>query len=140
MLSLFAKLVSISILFLISTCLHSEPYSNSQAQIVGDDGQLIAANLSMLLPSDTDKAICSALKDPSKLPYISYGDSNGFNACISRCLTYIVRQICPQLPAGKNYLAMKPELFEKLLTTCNADINRFVTSATQCPYVKCKPY
>jgi hypothetical protein len=138
--SLFGKLVSIFFLYLFSTCVHCESYSNSQSQLVDDDGQLIAANLGMLLPSDTDKAICSSLQDPSKLSYISYGDTNGFNACISRCLTYEVRQVCPQLPAGKNFLATKPELFNKMLKSCDAVINRFVKKETQCPFVKCKPY
>jgi hypothetical protein len=140
MLSLFGKLVSISIIFLFSTCIHSESYSNSQAQIVDNDGQIIAGNLNMLMPSDTDIAICSSLKSPSKLPYISYGDANGFNACISRCLTFVVMQICPQLPVGKSLLATKPELFDKMLASCNEDINSFVTRGIQCPYVKCKPY
>jgi hypothetical protein len=135
----FGRLVTISIIYLFSTCLHSEPYSNSQAQIVDDNGQLIEANLGMLLPSDTDKAICSALKDPANLSYLSYGDSNGFNACISRCLTFELRQICPQLPPGKSYLATKPGLLNQLVTSCHSSINRFVTNGTECPFVKCRP-
>ena len=140
MLSLSAKLISlIFIIYFLSACSHSESYKNSKAQIVDDDGQIIVANLNMLQPTDTDNAICSSLHEPSRLPYISYGDSNGFNACISRCLTYELMQVCPQLPHGKNILATKPAALNQMLESCRSSINRFVTQGTQCSFVKCKP-
>jgi hypothetical protein len=139
MLSLSNKLICIiSLIYFLSACSHSESYSNSQAKIVDDDGQLIVDSLNMLLPTDTDNAICSSLQDPSKLPYISYGNANGFNACISRCLTYVLLQVCPQLPAGKNILATQPKILNDMLAKCNDDINSFVTREIQCPHVNCR--
>jgi hypothetical protein len=142
MLSRSAKLASIILqIFLLSACSndqHSQSQNIPKSLIIDDQGQLIATNLDKLQPTDTDSLICGSLQDPAQLPYVSYGDSSGYNACVSRCLTFVVRQICPQLPAGRNIFYSKPEILNKLLTDCEANTNRFVNQSIECPHINCK--
>ncbi len=86
-----------------------------------------------------DSEICAGLKDPSTLPFISYNTPEGFNECVSRCITSAMIQVCPQLPQNSNLFATRPEIKQQMFEGCTQNIKRFIINKTRCPYVKCEP-
>lgn len=87
-----------------------------------------------------DAAVCAGLApDPATLPFISYSTSEGFDACVSRCMTSVMSQVCRQLPEHSNVYATHPEMKEQMLAGCHQNIKNFVANNTRCPYLNCEP-
>lgn len=102
---------------------------------------LSAASISVAVPADKDDAsICAELSpDPGTLSFASYSSQEGFDECVSRCMTSVMMQVCRQLPTNSNVFATQPEIREKMLSDCNQHIKNFITRGTRCPYLKCQP-
>ena len=101
---------------------------------------LIAFYYASKPPPTGDAAVCADLpKDPSTLPFISYSTQEGFDECVSRCMTSVMRQVCPQLPSKSNLFATRPDIKEKMLAGCTQNIQNFVTHNTRCPHLNCEP-
>lgn len=91
-------------------------------------------------PPGSDAAICAALpKDPSTLPFISYSTKAGFDECVARCMTSVMKQVCAQFPENSNFFTTRPEIKEQMLAGCTQNINGFITNRTRCPYLNCEP-
>ena len=91
-------------------------------------------------PLTGDAAVCAKLaKDPSTLPFVSYSTPEGFNECVSRCMTSVMSQVCGQLPDKSNLFATRPDIQQKMLVGCNENIQHFVTHNIRCHYLNCEP-
>ena len=87
-----------------------------------------------------DAAECAAVTaDPETLPFISYSTQDGFNECVSRCMTNLMMQVCAQLPDKSNVFATHPEVKKEMLAGCHQNIEDFVAHNTRCPHLNCKP-
>jgi hypothetical protein len=87
-----------------------------------------------------DAAVCAGLpEDPSTLSFISYSTQEGFDACVSRCMTSVMRQVCRQLPEKSNIFSKRPEVKQQMLADCIQNIKHFVDHNTRCPYLNCEP-
>jgi hypothetical protein len=130
----------IFICFPAKSCLHSgPPYTNDKGQIVDENGVIVIPHLTYLMSSDSDTAICRTLLDPAQLPMQSYNTQNGFDACVARCLTFTTRQVCSQFPRNSHFLATKPQLLQKMLHSCQDNINSFVERGITCKFLNCVP-
>jgi hypothetical protein len=90
--------------------------------------------------TSTDDEICASLPQaPSTLPFISYSTQKGFDECVSRCMTNVLMQVCPQLPDKSTIFATQPEVKQQMLDGCIQNIKGFVTHNTRCPYLNCEP-
>lgn len=127
-LSLNKFLVVILIVILIALYYTSRPPLTSAAELTS--GELLK----------DDATICAELpKDPATLPFISYNTQEGFDECVSRCMTSVMRQVCRQLPSQSNFFSTRPEIKQQMLAGCTQNIKGFITNHTRCPYLHCEP-
>ena len=91
-------------------------------------------------PLTGDAAICAELpKDPSTLPFISYSTQEGFDECVSRCMTSVMMQVCEQLPSKSDLFSTRPDIKRQMFAGCTQNIKGFVTHNTRCPHLNCEP-
>lgn len=86
--------------------------------------------------ASTPKTI-SDLSD--SLAYVSYSTSSGFDECVSRCITSVLIQVCPQLPPDAHDTVTQPDFKKQVTQDCIDNINHFVHDHIRCPYLKCEP-
>ncbi|CAM2940515.1 Uncharacterised protein [Legionella steigerwaltii] len=99
-----------------------------------------ASKLPVTVEEKDDATICAELPtDPATLPFISYNTQEGFDECVSRCMTSVMKQVCRQLPHQSNFFSTHPELKQQMLDGCTQNIKHFVTNNTRCPYLHCEP-